>query len=52
MVEPDLPGAFLTEDPRGAMEAGRFNKVPLITGVVENEGILMHSACKLTQFKP
>ena len=51
VVEPDLPGAFLTEDPRAAMEAGRFNKVPLITGIVENEGILLHSACTLTNFR-
>ncbi|CAG7837972.1 unnamed protein product [Allacma fusca] len=44
VVEPDLPGAFLTEEPAVLMETGRFNQVPLIAGVDEDEGILMHAS--------
>lgn len=45
-MEPDLPEAFIKVDPMVSLKSGEFNKVPVITGVVEDEGILMHSACK------
>jgi carboxylesterase type B len=44
VVEPALPGAFLAEEPELLMETGRFYKVPIIAGVTENEGLLMHSS--------
>lgn len=44
-MEPDLPGAFLSADPLESLKSGNFNKVPIIAGVNEDEGILLHSAC-------
>lgn len=32
-VEPDVPGAFLTEDPSVLVEEGRYNNVPYLTGI-------------------
>jgi carboxylesterase type B len=44
VIEPNLPGAFLTEEPEVLMETGRFNQVPVLTGIDEDEGILMHAS--------
>lgn len=42
VVEPDLPGAFLTAPPRQIQD---FAKVPMMTGLNEAEGCLK-SVCK------
>lgn len=39
VVEPDLPGAFLTEHPREVMSESSA-KIPLLTGVTYDEGLL------------
>lgn len=36
-VEPDLPGAFLTEDPAVLVAEGRYNQVPMIIGGTSGE---------------
>lgn len=46
VVEPNLPGAFITVDPLDSFRSGNFSKVPVIIGVTEDEGILLHSAGK------
>ncbi|XP_049958532.1 cholinesterase-like isoform X2 [Schistocerca serialis cubense] len=45
-VEPDLDGAFITESPIRALNEGRFNKVPIMTGVTsaENGGGILSNA--------
>ncbi|KAJ6631273.1 Venom carboxylesterase-6, partial [Pseudolycoriella hygida] len=45
VVEPETPGAFITVDPLISLRLGNFSRVPVIIGVVEDEGILLHSAC-------
>lgn len=42
VVEPDLPGAFLTQSPR---EEPNVPSVPWMTGLTKNEGCLK-STCK------
>ncbi len=49
-MEPDLPGAFLSVDPLESFKSGNFSKVPVITGVNEDEGILLHSASNSISF--
>ncbi|KAG4071521.1 hypothetical protein HA402_011675 [Bradysia odoriphaga] len=44
VIEPDVPGAFLSVDPLKSLETGNYSRVPVIAGVVEDEGILLHSA--------
>lgn len=36
---------FLPELPIVLLQEGRFNKVPFVTGIMEEEGLLFHSAC-------
>ncbi|XP_049809624.1 cholinesterase-like isoform X1 [Schistocerca nitens] len=45
-VEPDLDGAFITESPIRALNEGRFNQVPIMTGVTsaENGGGILSNA--------
>lgn len=50
MVEPDIPGAFITMDPLESLQSGNFSKVPVVIGVTEDEGILLHSACIIQYF--
>ncbi|XP_049836566.1 venom carboxylesterase-6-like [Schistocerca gregaria] len=40
VVEPDVEGAIVTEHPIKVLKEGRFNKVPVITGVTSGEGLL------------
>ncbi|CAG7819168.1 unnamed protein product [Allacma fusca] len=44
VIEPKIPGAFISEEPEYTMQTGGFNRVPVLTGVTEDEGLLMHSA--------
>lgn len=37
---------FLSESPYVSLLNGRFNKVPTVIGITEDEGLLFHSACK------
>lgn len=37
VVEPNRPGAFITENMYTAIEQGHMNKVPLLMGVVSEE---------------
>lgn len=46
VVEPALPGAFISADPLDSLQSGNFSKVPVIIGITEDEGILLHSGCK------
>lgn len=50
-MEPDVPGAFIITDPLESMRSGNFNKVPIITGLTEDEGILLFSACRSIYLK-
>jgi Carboxylesterase family len=43
---PDVPDAFITEDPEVLLKEGRFNKVPYVTGIVEDEGVSLQASCK------
>lgn len=40
VVEPDLPGAFITEDPYKIMTSGYIPDVPVIMGATAEEGVL------------
>jgi hypothetical protein len=40
----DSSELFLAEDPLILLSEGRFNKVPVITGLMEDEGLLFHAA--------
>lgn len=40
VIENSVNGLFLTESPSKLLEEGRFNKVPVISGVTSDEGIL------------
>lgn len=44
VVEPDLPGAFLTKRPTEVWENGEINSVPFMTSVVVNEGVVRSAA--------
>lgn len=46
VVEPDLPGAFITKHPRDGQTESSY-KTPLLTGVTFDEG-LMRSSRKTT----
>lgn len=39
VVEPDLPGAFITEHPRDVITENSL-KIPLLTGVTYDEGLM------------
>lgn len=39
-IEPDHPGAFLTEEPTDLIEKGQVNDVPWLTGLNSHEGSL------------
>lgn len=38
VVEPKLPGAFLTDTPYNLLRAGKYDKVPFMAGMVAEEG--------------
>lgn len=38
VIEPDHPGAFLTEDPVIATQNGHLTDIPWMTGVTSHEG--------------
>lgn len=40
--EPNVTGAFLTEDPFNLMFFGNFTKVPVIIGSNSDEGLLVY----------
>ncbi|KAF5307859.1 hypothetical protein FQR65_LT06591 [Abscondita terminalis] len=40
VMEPDLPGAFITEDPVHTILKGKAAKVPFLTGITSDEGDL------------
>ncbi|XP_049938132.1 venom carboxylesterase-6-like [Schistocerca serialis cubense] len=40
VVEPDVEDAFVREHPITVLKEGRFNKVPVLTGVDSGEGVL------------
>ncbi|XP_012252139.2 venom carboxylesterase-6-like [Athalia rosae] len=40
IVEPNHPGAFLTEDPAEALKAGRIADIPWMSGITSHEGTL------------
>jgi carboxylesterase type B len=44
VIEPKIPGAFLTAHPKKLLENGNFNRVPWIVGLNQDEGHMMHSA--------
>lgn len=44
VVEPDLPGAFITEHPRDIMDSHGLS-IPLMTGLTSNEGVVK-GTCK------
>ncbi|KAK4880583.1 hypothetical protein RN001_008729 [Aquatica leii] len=46
VMEPDVPGAFLIEDPARIILKGDAAKVPFITGITSNEGDLRTSDIK------
>lgn len=48
----DETKAFLPGDPLTLFQAGTFNRVPVVTGIMEEEGLLFHSACKENYQKP
>lgn len=37
VIEPNQPGAFITENMYGAVEQGHMHRVPLLMGVVSEE---------------
>ncbi|XP_047122213.1 pyrethroid hydrolase Ces2e-like [Schistocerca piceifrons] len=39
VIEQDVEGAFVTEWPAESLKAGRFNKVPVITGFTSGDGL-------------
>lgn len=41
VVEPEHPGAFLTEDPALSSKHGRLSDIPWMTGVTSDEGALV-----------
>ncbi|XP_076232205.1 carboxylic ester hydrolase [Calliopsis andreniformis] len=41
VIEPEHPGAFLTEDPAIASKNGRLSDIPWMTGVTSEEGALV-----------
>ncbi|XP_050296831.1 esterase E4-like [Anthonomus grandis grandis] len=43
VIETPNPEAFLCEDPAELLRSGRFNQVPLIQGVCQDEGLLVHA---------
>ncbi|CAG7819169.1 unnamed protein product [Allacma fusca] len=43
VIEPRIPGAFISEEPEYTMQNGGFNRVPVLMGVAAEEGLLMHS---------
>lgn len=49
VVEPDLPGAFITKHPRDEHKEDSL-KIPFLTGLTFDEGV-MKSARKLTPHK-
>lgn len=49
VVEPDIPGAFITEHPRNVITAKSL-QIPLITGVTYDEGLLKTAGAKLLSF--
>lgn len=45
VIEPNHPGAFITEQMYGVVEEGRMNRVPLLIGVASEE-MLGRAQCK------
>lgn len=41
VIENKVNGRFITESPLKLLREGHFNKVPLITGVNSDEGVLV-----------
>lgn len=44
VIEPNLPGAFLTEEPRKTLKSGNYKAVPWMNGLVQNEGAVRAAA--------
>lgn len=44
--------AFIVEEPLESLMSGRFNKVPIIVGVNEEEGILSSSSNHISKMFP
>lgn len=42
----DKSELFLTEEPLTLLQEGRFNRVPIASGLMEDEGLLFHAARK------
>lgn len=40
VIEPEHPGAFLTEDPLISIREGRLLDIPWMTGITSDEGAL------------
>lgn len=38
VIEPDLEGAFLTEDPINIIKSGKAADVPILTGLTSEDG--------------
>lgn len=41
VIEPEHPGAFLTEDPIISMKEGRVADIPWLTGINSEEGAMV-----------
>jgi len=46
VIENDVPGAFLTQDPRVIWQNGNFKAVPWIVSYLENDGIVIAGGIK------
>lgn len=40
VIEPELEGAFLTEDPIDTIKSGKAAKIPFMTGFTSEDGAL------------
>lgn len=40
VIEPNVEGAFLIENPSESWASGNFKKIPWMTGIVPNEGVV------------
>lgn len=49
VVEPDLPGALITEHPRDVITENSLN-IPLLTGITFDEGLMKTAGKKMFSF--
>lgn len=52
VVEPNLPGAFITEEPTKIMESGDLPQIPVMLGATKHDGSFILAPLYLVKFGP